>query len=229
MDTLVIACGPRISSAGLNVIVLGLPAFAVLFSALFFLLQRRLVNAMFNLERDSSWAILLVQILLVGVGLSAVGYGTLMASIMLGVVIGDKMPVLGFCIVGGSLVGGILLWRYAIRTRQTVAKRRGPLQFWFQDLLIAAICFAVGLLMLNLELDRPQDMMVFAPWAAGLLCVGTLGLYIGVDVATDSRWAHQSIPRGIFFIVIFTAMPLFFIPTVIGWRIWKRRRIPPIT
>jgi hypothetical protein len=226
----VIACGPRIDDFAIFSALGGIAAVGLLLSAGLYLPYRKVVRSL----NDSPLAQIIVGIMVAGLALGLSGFGALFGGVFLGLVLAEAFKD-AHAVVYLSLVAlagiGVWLWVYAIKTRDKTTRETAsaPWQLQLQDLLVASVCFATGLAILSGSLEHPDRPEEFAPFAAYLLAVGTVGLFIGVDVCRHSAGLQRPMSRIAAFVIIFTLMPFGWFLIVPVWLVRRRhwKSAPP--
>ncbi|HYF48465.1 MAG TPA: hypothetical protein VEJ63_03615 [Planctomycetota bacterium] len=133
-------------------------------------------------------------------------------------------------IVALALMGAIG-WRVLLIAWLTSKKPRNrkvetpvpPLQVWFQDLLVAILCYGAGLTIAATFADfNPKRADEFLPIAIYLLAIGTFGGFVSLDIARRSPWGKDPLKRALMFILIFSIFPLTAPLALIAYWRWRR-------
>ena len=96
-------------------------------------------------------------------------------------------------------------------------------QVWFQDLLVALLCYGSGMTILAAAGDFNRSRAdEFLPWAVYLFVAGSLGLLIATDVARRSAFCQRPLPRAGFYVAIFALFPLTLPVALLAWWRWRR-------
>lgn len=97
------------------------------------------------------------------------------------------------------------------------------LQVWAQDLLVALVCYGLGLSLLAafFGLDRGK-MDEFLGAALYLFVAGSFGLFVAADLSRRSASAQQPVSRAAIFAGIFTVFPATLPFALLAWYRWRR-------
>ncbi len=132
------------------------------------------------------------------------------------------IAVLG--IVGS--VGWVLLlimWLATRRRKTQPSETVPPLQVWFQDLIVAMLCYGAGLTIAGAMNDfnrtRAEE---FLPLAIYLLMAGSFGLFVALDIARRSPWGKEGVKRALMFVMIFTVFPVTLPIAMLAYWRWRR-------
>lgn len=110
-----------------------------------------------------------------------------------------------------------------LKSREPMTSAKLPFQVWFQDMIVAMICYGAGLTIIaaagNFNSGRAEE---FLPWAVYLLLAGTCGLFAAVDVSRRSELAQRPGTRAGLFVAIFTVFPLTLPLALLAWWRWRR-------
>lgn len=127
--------------------------------------------------------------------------------------------------VMGSLGWMVLLaaWLSTRRRREIPAAPVAPMQVWFQDLIVAVLCYASGLtIVAGFNGFNPARAEEFFPPAIYLLAAGSFGLFVALDLSRRSAWGQEPLKRASIFVGIFTLFPVTLPAAVAAYWRWRR-------
>jgi hypothetical protein len=120
----------------------------------------------------------------------------------------------------GSLV---YVWRNEPVNASEPAVDTPPVrQIWFQDLIIAMICYAIGLTILwNIPVLHANESRRFFILIFYVFGVGTGGLFMALELCRRSALGASALPRAAVFTAIFTIMPMLWPVACFAYSSWR--------
>lgn len=97
------------------------------------------------------------------------------------------------------------------------------LQLWFQDLLIAALCFGFGAALVtsifkDINQQTPHLMLQVLLY---LFIAGSFGMFVAADVSRRSAFGQNAPMRAGIFVTIFFLFPLCLPLAAVAWWLWR--------